>query len=253
MLSLNNLSCGYQKKIILHNLNAQFENGTISTIIGPNGCGKSTLLKSIVGLSQVQDGNILLDNKSIINNQKYSSKRISYLSQIHTAPSLSVQRTILHGRFPYLSYPRHYTELDQQICEDIMKQIGIYHLRNKITSTLSGGEIQKVFLAMSLVSQADVYLFDEPNSFLDIHYQLELFDIMKKLRSEGKIVISILHDLNYAMQIADQVIIIDSGNLRGSGTPDAIYTSRIIDDLFHIHLEQIKLSSQPVQYLIQPK
>ncbi len=250
MLKLWNLTCGYHKKNIVKNIHATFERSTITCIIGPNGCGKSTLLKSIVGLSEIQNGTIELDNKSITTDAKKRAQRIAYMSQMHTVPSLPVIKLILHGRFPYLSYPKHYTESDWKCCHEVMEKLGITHLANVSTADLSGGELQKVYLAMTLVSQADAYLFDEPNSFLDVRHQLELLSQIKQLRTDGKIVVAVLHDLNYAMQIADQIIVMNHGQIVATGTPQEIYDSKMIDQIFHVTVQQSYIENMPY-YLIK--
>lgn len=250
MLKLSNICAGYNKNSIINNIDALFPQSSITSIIGPNGSGKSTLLKSIIGLCDINAGTILIDNKNITCDRAIISQSISYMAQSHSAPSLSVERTILHGRFPYLKYPRHYTEDDVELCRKVMKEVGIYDLRHKSAANLSGGELQKVYLAMALVRQCDIYIFDEPNSFLDIKYQLELLDCMKSLRHEGKTVITVLHDLNYAMQISDQIIVMNEGKVTASGTPDEIYDSKIIDKIFDMKCRKAVMEDGAVNYFM---
>lgn len=250
MLRLANFSAGYHKDVIIKNINATFQPSTITSIIGPNGSGKSTLLKSIAGLCNINSGNILLDTCNLTSDITQRSKLIAYMAQTHTAPSLTVERTVLHGRFPYLSYPRHYTKEDLTLCHNALRKVGIYELRNKYAKNLSGGELQKVYLAMIMVSQASVYLFDEPNTFLDIRYQLDLFKHLKKIRSQSKIVIAVLHNLDYALQISDQILVINHGTITAHGTPEEVYHSKIINKTFGINCEQIETSDNFKHYFI---
>lgn len=240
MINLENLSAGYGKHIILDNLNLTIPDHSITTIIGPNGSGKSTLLKSFFHLADIMNGDISLDNTSILNiKPKQLAQKFCYLSQHHSHPSISVERMVLHGRFPHLDYPRSYSSEDYVICEKSMEQAGILHLKRKNMLSLSGGEIQKVFLAMAYAGQADILLFDEPTTYLDISCQIELLNAFSELRKNGKTIITVLHDLNYALKISDYLIVMNQGKVISFGTPDEIYKSHVIDKTFGISMLKI--------------
>lgn len=235
MIKLNNISAGYGKRNIISNVDVDFPKGKITAIIGPNGSGKSTLLKSICGLCSVNDGNIILANKDI--NQYSNSDRakiISYLPQQRPVPAITVERMVLHGRFPYLGYPRRYKKEDYDICDRAIKEAGISEIRQRTMDELSGGERQKVYLAMSYAGESEVLLLDEPMTFLDIRYQLDLIYMMKKLKSEGKTVIVILHDLNAAMQNSDYILVMKKGNVIDFDIPEEIYSKKILEDVFEV-------------------
>lgn len=235
MLKLKNITAGYHKKPVIQNINIEFAPGKITTIIGPNGSGKSTLLKAAVDLCEIYEGEVSLDgykrDKSV---QKEFAKRISYLAQNHIGGAITVSRMVLHGRFPYLTYPRHYSKKDYEYCVAAMKRIGILSLKDRKVEELSGGQRQKVYLAMALAGEMEVYLFDEPTTYLDVKYQLEMLEMIKQLREQKKTIITVLHDLNFAMQISDDVIVMNEGNVLFSGTPAEVCESAIIDRVFQV-------------------
>lgn len=250
MIKIDHLSVGYGKQLILNDLNLIIPENSITAVIGPNGCGKSTLLKSFFHLADISTGDIYLNNTPISKmTTKELAQKMSYLSQHHSHPALCVERMVLHGRFAHLSSPRSYRKEDYMICEKSMEQAGILHLRNKNVSSLSGGEIQKVFLAMAYAGDAEILLFDEPTTYLDISCQLELLHAMFKLRSEGKTIVTVLHDLNYALKISDCLVVMNDGKIITSGTPDEIFQSNTLDEVFQISIHKVQDASGNVHYV----
>jgi iron complex transport system ATP-binding protein len=238
MLRLENITAGYGKIPVIKDINIEFEKGRITTIIGPNGSGKSTLLKAIVDLCEIQQGTVCLKGKSReIIGQKEFAKQVSYLPQIHTAGAITVGRMVLHGRFPYLSYPRHYRREDHEYCIKAMERTGILSLKDKKVEELSGGQRQKVYLAMALAGETEIFLFDEPTTYLDISYQLELLQIMKQLKEQGKTIITVLHDLDFALRISDAILVMKQGIIAKTGTPEEVLKSGIIDEIFDIKVK----------------
>lgn len=235
MLRLENVSAGYGKVPVISNINVEFEKGRISTIIGPNGSGKSTLLKAVVNLCEILRGTVYLngENRRKIGDKKFA-QQVSYLPQSHTAGAVTVGRMVLHGRFPYLTYPRHYSKEDYEVCRRAMEKIGILSLRDKKVDELSGGQRQKVYLAMALSGETDVFLFDEPTTYLDIQYQLELLHLMEQLKAQGKTVVAVLHDLDIAMRVSDSMVVMQDGKIVQTGTPEEIHSSGIIEKVFQI-------------------
>lgn len=250
MIKIEHLTAGYGKHRILKDLTLTIPEHSITGIIGPNGSGKSTLLKSFFRLADITNGDISLNDISILKmNEKQLAKMMSYLSQHHAKPSISVERMVLHGRFPHLNYPRSYTSIDYAICEKAMAQAGILSLRNKNVSSLSGGEMQKVFLAMAYAKEAEIYLFDEPTTYLDVSCQINLLHAMTELKKEGKTIITVLHDLNYALNISEQLVVMDKGQIIAYGSPDEIYGSHIIDEVFGVSMQKLKDSYGNFHYV----
>lgn len=240
MIQFKNLSCGYGLATIVKDVTLKIEQNKITTIIGKNGSGKSTLIKSIVGLRNVTGGKIFLNNKDTsLLKTKEVARQVSYLSQQHQTPSISVGKLVLHGRFSYICYPRSYSKEDIRRSEVAMEQAGVLEYRQKNVSSLSGGERQKVYLAMCLAGDADVFLFDEPTTYLDISYQLELLNTMKSLKQAGKTVVTVLHDLNSAMQISDTIVVMNGGKVVAKGTPNEIFQSKVINETFNINVKKL--------------
>lgn len=239
MLRMEQVSAGYGKMPVIEEISFDFAEGEITTIIGPNGSGKSTLVKSVMDLCDVLGGKITLDGeeRKQITDREFA-KKVAYLPQMHTAGAISAERMVLHGRFPYLSYPRHYDTEDYALCHDAMERIGIMHLKGKKMEELSGGERQKAYLAMMLVRNAEIYLFDEPTTYLDVRYQVELLELMQELKKQGKTVIAVLHDINSALRMSDQVLVMKRGQIAASGKPEEIYQSGILNEVFGVALRR---------------
>lgn len=234
-IRLHQLTAGYGREQILSNISLWIPKGKITVVLGPNGSGKSTLLKCIVGLCKNVDGEIYLwDKKKETYTEKEFARQVFYLAQSHPDSSLYIERLVLHGRFPHLSYPRHYSTEDYQYCEKAMEQVGIQMLRHKRLNELSGGQRQKAYLAMALAGQAEILLLDEPTTYLDIQYQAELFGLIKKQKELGKTIMAVLHDIDYALRLADWVLLLKDGKLVMQGTPEQIWESGTITQVFQV-------------------
>ena len=188
MIEIQNLCAGYAGLEVLHNFSTSFKEGKVTVIVGPNGCGKSTLLKSMIRLNPAVSGHILLDGQNIdeLTNSMLAQK-IAYISQSRKTPDISVRRMVLHGRFPYLKYPRRYRAEDYAVADQAMSWVGIDDLAEKNVSELSGGTQQKVYIAMALAQDTPAILMDEPTVFLDISHQLKTLKMAKKLAEIAEI------------------------------------------------------------------
>ena len=237
MLQIKNLCAGYGNFPVLREVSLSCESGTITTVIGANGCGKSTLLKSAVGLSDVSSGEILLDGRSVTGmRENLRAQNISYLAQGKNVPDVTVENLVLHGRFPYLSYPRRYRDRDRAAAWEAMKKLGIETLADKYLRELSGGMRQNVYIAMALCQETDVILMDEPTSYLDIDRQFRLAETMQSLAKEGRTVVAVLHDIILALKISDQIAVMENGRIIFTGTPEEILKEKIIPRVFHVDI-----------------
>lgn len=235
MIELKNINGGYGKKQVLFDINETMLGGEITSIVGPNGCGKSTLLETASGLMKPFNGKVLVNGKDV--HEMKGKKRagiISVLSQQKNPGTLTVRALVFHGRFPYLGYPRKYTEKDFEIVESAMKTAGVYDIADQSLSSLSGGQQQKAYIAMILAQDTEVVFLDEPVTFLDINYQLELMEMIKQMKEKEKTVVMIIHDLNLAMTCSDKIIAMNKGRVVCSGKPEEIYEKNIFDDIFGI-------------------
>ena len=240
MIEIHDLNAFYGERKVLDNINAVFENGSITVLIGPNGSGKSTLIKAILGLVDKSEGTVLIDGKDKKDlSLKEIARKASYLSQSRNIPNITAERMVLHGRFPYLGWPRRYSNEDRKIVRESMERTGCIELSKRMMSDLSGGERQKVYLAMALAQDTKTIFMDEPTTYLDPEHQLAVMESAKNLRDEGKTVVMVLHDLPLAFETADSILVLDKGQIRQAGKPDEIYASGIIEKVFNVRLERI--------------
>ena len=240
MIRLKDITSGYKKIKVIKNINICFENGSITSIIGKNGCGKTTLLKTASNLLKPFSGDVLLNGESIYNmSNKNIARKISFLPQIRNVPSISVYNLVMHGRFPHLGFSRIPQDEDKAIVENALEKLGIKKHRNKNLKELSGGERQKVYIAMVLAQDTDYIFLDEPTTYLDINHQLEILDIIKELKDMGKTVVMVIHDLNSALIYSDRVCLINKGEIVIYDTPKAVYNSRQIEKVFHLKCDEV--------------
>lgn len=244
MIEMKHICAGYLGTEVLHDISLTIESGKVTVIIGPNGSGKSTLLKSLIRLNPHTSGDILIEGKSI---DTYShsllAQKIAYIPQSRKTPDISVLRMVLHGRFPYLTYPRRYREEDYEAAKNSMRWVGIEELADKNVSTLSGGTQQKVYIAMALAQNTPVILMDEPTVYLDIAHQMRMMTTARQLAEQGKAVVMILHDLSQAFQAADEILVMSEGNIISKGSPDVVYQNGTIDSVFGIRFMRVHTSS----------
>lgn len=235
MIQIKNLSVGYFGKAIVQDVTLDFIPGEVLVLLGPNGSGKTTLLKAALGLIPFMSGEILYDDVNI-NKMKYKqiAQKAALLSQSRNTPSIQALRMVMHGRFPYLSYPRRYSEKDKEIARNAMKETSSSAYEMKNVSELSGGQRQGVYLAMALAQDTDTVFMDEPTTYLDISHQLQSMQTARNLAKEGKAVVLVLHDLSLALGSADRVAVFEEGRLRSCDTPEHIYQSGVLEEVFHV-------------------
>ena len=235
MISISDLHASYEGAEILHGIDAAFPDGKISVIMGPNGCGKSTTLRSLVRMVPEASGSLSLDGQdlSALAPQELA-RRIAYLPQSRNVPDIAVERLVLHGRFPYLSYPRRYRKEDRDKVAQALEWVGLSDLKDRKMENLSGGQRQKAYLAMALAQDTEVILMDEPTTFLDIRNQFELLDRSRSLADGGKTVVMILHDFESILHYADHVVLMAGGKILTAGSAEAVLRSEAVREAFGV-------------------
>lgn len=244
MVELQHITAGYGGSPILHDISLSFPPGTLTAIVGPNGCGKTTLLKTAAGLLTPSGGTLQAPEPR--------SRHIAYLPQTRPLPEMTALRLVLHGRFPWLPWPRRYGPGDDAIARSALRQMGVEDLAEQPLSALSGGTRQKVYLAMALAQDAGTILLDEPTSFLDIGAQLELMALLKDLASQGRAVAAVLHDLPLALSHADRIAVLEEGRLLTLDTPQSLCASGLLDRVFGIRILPLPTPAG-TQYICLPK
>ena len=251
MIELRNLCVSYEKRRILTQINTVFPNGKLTAIVGPNGSGKTTLLKATAAIIPSESGEILADGENLLCiKTKERAKKIAYLSQGRLIPEMTAEQVVLHGRFARLPYPYIYTTKDKNAAITAMEHMGISDFASTPMAMLSGGMRQNVYLAMALAQETDYILLDEPTTYLDIKNRFQIMDILRTLANNGKGIVAVLHDLELALQYADELAVMQNGMIVAKDTPEAIYRSKILDLTFQISLQQIQTESGNAHYVI---
>ncbi len=251
MIEIKNLSCGYNGKEIVHNVDLCFEKSDVNIILGPNGCGKSTLMKAMVGVLNVKDSMICIDGKDI---NKYKdverAKKIAFMPQIRNVPSMSVFDFMMCARYPYLGLSKVPEKVDVEAVENAIKVCGISEYSTSSIKKLSGGERQKVYFAFMLAQQTDILMLDEPTTYLDVKREFEILDMIKNMKKDEKTIVIILHDICHALKYADKIVVMDKGKIEAFGTPEQILESGVLEKIYNIKLHKIEFEGD-TEYIIK--
>ena len=234
MITIKNLKVTLDNEQILHNISAIFPENKVTTIIGRNGCGKTTLLRAIAGLNKAE-GEILWKNTDLkAVSVKDHAKIVAFLPQSREVPSVSVRSLVSHGRFPYLEFPRKLRKADREIIGSAMEMAGVSQFAERNLTTLSGGQRQKVYIAMVLCQDTPVVLLDEPATYLDISQQLEVLQMAKNIAQMGKTVIMVHHDIPQAVKYSDNVVLMDKGEIIYQGEGIDMVKKNLVDRVFGV-------------------
>lgn len=236
MLEVSQLSAGYDGNKVLHDVSFSVPDGHNLCILGPNGCGKTTLLKAIVGILPSQ-GDLRLDGQDIRRMKRRDiAARIAVMSQISGIYfSYSVWETVMLGRYQQmkrglLTAP---SAADKEYVEHCLEATGLIDLRNRQIDTLSGGQLQRVFLARTLAQQPQIILLDEPTNHLDLKHQVELIDYLRSWsREDGHTVIGVLHDLNLALRLSDDLLFLRDGLVVGNGSAKEFLSAAFLKKVY---------------------
>lgn len=244
--TINNLNFSYSQKSekILKNVNLNIHSNKFTAIIGANASGKSTLFKLLSGEEKPSNGSVKYYGKEIIDiDLKSRSKDIAIVHQItETINYFTVEEIVEMARTSYHSFFNNKLSIeDKKAIQKALKMVGLEHIKNKYFNQLSGGQRQRVWIALALAKEPKTILLDEPMTFLDIKYQLEILSILKKLINEYNItVVAILHDLNQVLHYSDYVIAIKDGLLYAEGKTKDTITKELVRDLFDINADFVK-------------
>lgn len=237
-LRANNIVSGYDGKVIVNKVHLIIPQHKISIIIGANACGKSTLLKTMSKLMKPMAGTVTLEGKEI---GEYPAKKLArQLGLLPQAPivpqGITVNDLVGRGRFPHQKMLKGWSKADYEAVGQAMKTMNIEDLASRTIGELSGGQRQRVWIAMALAQQTDVLLLDEPTTFLDIAYQVEILDTLKELnRKKGTTIVMVLHDINLSARYGDHIFAMKNGELLAQGSPGEVITPQIIKEIFDIN------------------
>ncbi len=240
-LELENLCAGYGPVPVLRNVSCPFEPGKITSVVGPNGSGKSTLLKTAAGILKPSSGTVRIDGRSLNSfPRRELAKVLAFLPQNHSAPEdFSVERLVGCGRFPHDTlFSCGLSAADRAVVEKMLEMTHLGELRTRRLASLSGGERQRAWIAMALAQEPQILLLDEPTTFLDIRFRLEILSLIRSLnRTLGITIVMVIHDLNLAIRCSDSILALKDGAAAASGTPEAVFTPDFLRRVFSVEAE----------------
>lgn len=239
-MDVNQLNFSYvpkQGKRQLQEVNCRFPQGKITAIIGPNGCGKSTLLGVMSQNYKPQSGEVVLDGKAIAAYKtKELARKLAVVHQQNEAPfDLTVERLVTFGRNAHKGLFAMQREEDEQAVEWALGCTNLFEKRDTTLDQLSGGEKQRVWIAMALAQRTPTLFLDEPTTFLDIFYQIELLELIRNLNvTYGLTIIMVLHDINHAIRYSDEIVVMKEGKVCLQGTPRDVITVETIQSVYGV-------------------
>lgn len=251
MLTIDHLTAGYGNKIVLEDITLSVEDGSVVALIGPNGSGKTTLIRAASGVLPLIGGAIRVEGKAIhALGEQERARLVSVVPQGRgLPPAFTVREVVALGRTPYLNWLGQYSQKDIEIVEDALLQTDLVDLAERPIAELSGGEQQRVLLARALAQRTGVMLLDEPTSHLDLQFQVNLMERVRRLahpetteseKSIGRAVLVAVHDLNLLTLFADRVVLLVKGKIAAIGSPDEVLKEEILSEAYHIPLHILR-------------
>ncbi len=246
MLKVRNLYCGYDGKDVIKDFNIDITRGQNVSIVGPNGCGKSTLLKAMVSLIDYK-GNIFLDGKEVKSiKRKELAKRVALMSQSSQIYfPYTVYDTVALGRYAHIDgvFAR-LSKRDEEIILNCLSNVGILDLKDKLINELSGGQLQRVYLARVFAQEPDIILLDEPTNHLDLKCQIEILEHINKWTKENqKTVIGVLHDLNLVQMFSDDVIMLSEGYIVSKGKTKDVLSEDKLKEVYGVDIKKFMINA----------
>ncbi|HSQ87822.1 ABC transporter ATP-binding protein [Romboutsia sp.] len=261
MIVAENLDVGYDKKVVVDNVNIQGIKGQLICLLGPNGSGKSTILRTLTGLLAPLKGTVYINEDNIKNIKKsdLAKKLAVVLTEQVSLGLLTVFEITSMGRYPHTNYLGKLTDEDIEIIEEALCSVNAIHLKDRYYCELSDGEKQKIMIARALVQQPELIVLDEPTSHLDIKHKVEVISILHKLCREKKItVVLALHDIDLAIKGCQTILLIQNGKIIDQGSPEEVIKTGTIQKLYEIEGAQYNellgslefSSSQNVEFFV---
>ncbi|KOS69695.1 iron ABC transporter ATP-binding protein [Lysinibacillus contaminans] len=221
----------------LDGVSTTIQKGKITTIIGPNGCGKSTLLSVMSRNNIPKSGHVSLENKDLIQYKpKEFAKKLAIVYQQNDVPKdLTIEKLVSFGRLPHNTMLKKNHEEDSKAINWALACTNLLDKRHNDLEALSGGERQRVWIAMALAQQSEILCLDEPTTYLDIYYQIELLELVKTLNEEhGLTIVMVLHDINQAIRYSDHIIMMKTGQIVAEGAPRDVITKEVIKEVYSV-------------------
>jgi iron complex transport system ATP-binding protein len=245
------LRCAYFGETVVHDADIALRSGEVTALLGPNGSGKSTLLRSLARLHKPDHGTIEFPDgtDAATLGPKDFARRVSLLAQSRPTPGgIRVIDVVGYGRHPHRGRWRQGDEEGPAKIERAMEICGVADMAHRGVEALSGGERQRVWLASCLAQDTDVLLLDEPTTYLDLRYQVEILDLIRDLADDhGTAVGVVLHDLDQAAAVADRAVLLHDGRVKAAGTPAEVLTAENLTAAYGI---DIRVDADPATGLL---
>ena len=245
MIKFENVSVYYNKKEVLKNINFEINKIENIALIGCNGCGKTTLLKAFANIIGY-NGKIFLKNKDIkLYKRKKLAKEITMLSQINYMHfNYTVFEIVMMGRYIYSNSPFNNSEEDIKKVNNALKIAQIYNIKDRNITSLSGGQLQRVFLAKVIAQDTNIILLDEPTNHLDLNYKIEFINFLKTwAKQENKLIISVFHDINLSINFAKKLMLLHDGEIKAFDTTENILNSKKLDTIYKMDIKKYMINT----------
>ncbi|MFB6703098.1 ABC transporter ATP-binding protein [Streptomyces sp. NPDC056333] len=244
-LAATGITVAYDGVDVVHKADLHLPRGQVTALIGPNGSGKSTLLRALARLHRPRTGSVTVRAEgddavdALALSRTDFARRVTLLAQSRATPAgLSVREVVGFGRHPYRSRLRGSDPDGVRLVEHALAITDVTELADRGVESLSGGQLQRVWFACCLAQDTEVLLLDEPTTYLDLRYQVEILDLVRDLADTHGVTIGVvLHDLDQAAAVADQVVLLSAGQVAAAGTPAQVYDSELLTDTYGIRIE----------------
>lgn len=243
-LTARHLKAGYDKNVIIEDMNLTVPAHKVTALIGANGCGKSTLLKTLCRIQPPLGGEVLLDGRSIFaEDSRQLAKKLAILPQNPQAPAgLTVRELVNYGRAPHRArFFARTTQEDRRMVDWALQETDMTAFADRPIEALSGGQRQRAWIAMAIAQDTEILFLDEPTSFLDVAHQMDVLTLVRHLNTAyGKTIVMVIHEINEAARFADYLLAMKHGTLLYEGTPDEVFTKEMLADVFGIDAELLR-------------
>ncbi|MFC7911223.1 ABC transporter ATP-binding protein [Streptomyces nigra] len=239
-LSATDVTVAYDGVDVVHGASLSLRPGEVTVLVGPNGSGKSTLLRTVARLQRPRTAALVVDGADgLALTPREFSRRVALLTQGRPTPSgLTVRDVVEFGRYPHRGRWGGADPDGTAAVDRALALTGVEDLAGRGVEHLSGGQLQRVWLASCLAQETGVLLLDEPTTYLDLRYQIELLDLVRDLADDHGIAVgAVLHDLDQAAALADRVVLLHEGRVVADGTPDDVLTAERLTGVYGIRIE----------------
>lgn len=240
MISAEHIFYSVGGRRILEDVSFSTQPGEIVTVVGPNGCGKSTLLRILSRLLKADSGSVCFQGRPLSDYpSKELARRLAILPQRkQTPPDTTVEQLVQFGRYPYTGLSGQLKPQDFRAVDDALRQTGMDRFRDRTISSLSGGESQMAWIAMAIAQTPEILFLDEPTTYLDICYQLEVLELVRRLNRELKLtIVMVLHDINQAAAYSDRIFALKDRHCYSFGQTRQVVCADMFRDVFSVEMK----------------